>query len=73
MSAIVEGISLALYRFTEYKSSAGADNKDIDTVEFWSSAALPETAIAHGTAIAAGVALLIDPLVTAVSRVLPRW
>lgn len=59
ISAVVEGISLALYRFTRYKSN-GESSKDIESVELWSSGSVPDGAVAHGQAIASGVALARD-------------
>jgi leucyl aminopeptidase len=66
VSAAVEGISLALYRFTNYKSNPNA-GKEIESVALWSSGAIPDGAMAHGEAIAAGVALARD-LVNTISN-----
>jgi leucyl aminopeptidase len=66
ISAAVEGVSLALYRFTTYKSNADS-GKDVDAVELWSSGDIPDGAVEHGEAIAAGVALARD-LVNTISN-----
>ncbi|MGN6697554.1 MAG: leucyl aminopeptidase [Thermomicrobiales bacterium] len=58
LGAIVEGIALALYRFTRYKSTGAA--KEIDAVELWLNGAAPAGAVARGQAIASGVALARD-------------
>ena len=55
----MRGISLALYRFTRYKSS-GESLKEIESVELWSSGSVPDGAVEHGQAIASGVALARD-------------
>lgn len=57
--AVVEGIALALYRFTAYKSNPPG-GKDVTSVELWSTAAISADAVAHGEAIAAGVTLARD-------------
>ena len=60
VGAIVEGIALALYRFTRYKTGAAASPaKDIDAVELWAEGDIAG-AVAHGQGIAAGVALARD-------------
>ncbi|MDQ2788048.1 MAG: leucyl aminopeptidase [Chloroflexota bacterium] len=66
VSAVVEGISLSQYRFARYKSS-GEASKAIESVELWSSGSVPEGAVTHGQAIAAGVALARD-LVNTISN-----
>jgi leucyl aminopeptidase len=59
ISAAVEGILLALYRFTTYKSVA-APGKDVDAIELWSTSAIPEDAVAHGQIVADAVCLARD-------------
>jgi leucyl aminopeptidase len=59
ISAVVEGLTLALYRFAQYKSSNDT-SKDIESVALWSSEPVAEGGVAHGQAIAAGVALARD-------------
>ena len=59
ISAVVEGLTLALYRFAQYKSSNDT-SKDVGSVALWSSGAVTDDAVAHGQAIAAGVALARD-------------
>ena len=68
ISAAVEGLTLALYRFTRYKSASnGEPAKEVGAVELWSSGAVAEDAVAHGQAIAEGVALARD-LVNTISN-----
>lgn len=60
LGAIVEGLSLALYRFDRYKSSAAATpTKAIEAIELWTEGDGGD-AVAHGEAVAAGVALARD-------------
>ncbi len=66
VSAVVEGMTLAQYRFTRYKSDNEA-SKAIASIELWSSGSVPEGAVTHGQAIAAGVALARD-LVNTISN-----
>jgi leucyl aminopeptidase len=65
VSAVVEGLSLALYRFTRYKTDS--PKTEIASVELWSAGSVPEDGVAHGQAIAAGVALARD-LVNTISN-----
>ncbi len=58
LGAIVEGLSLALYRFDRYKSGA-APTKMIEAIEFWADGDA-SAAVAHGEAVAAGVSLARD-------------
>ncbi len=67
ISAAIEGVALALYRFTNYKSDKTGSGKEIDSVAFWSSQAIPPAVVAHGEAVAAGVALARD-LVNTISN-----
>jgi leucyl aminopeptidase len=61
IGAIVEGLSLALYTFTRYKTGAAATPaKAIDAVEVWTEGSDAADAIAHGAAVASGVALARD-------------
>ena len=60
VGAVVEGISLALYRYSTYKSHNDRSRTNVDTVELWSSAAIAQEAIAHGEIVAASVALARD-------------
>ncbi|MDQ6602302.1 MAG: leucyl aminopeptidase [Chloroflexota bacterium] len=66
VSAVVEGLMLAQYRFARYKSD-GESAKAIESIELWSSGSVPDGAVAHGQAIAAGVALARD-LVNTISN-----
>jgi leucyl aminopeptidase len=66
VSAVVEGLSLAQYRFARYKSDGDAA-KGIESVELWSAGSAPADGVAHGQAIAAGVALARD-LVNTISN-----
>ncbi len=60
LGAIVEGIALALYRFTRYKTGAAATPaKAIEAVELWAEGDATD-AVARGVAVAAGVALARD-------------
>ena len=59
VGAAVEGMTLALYRFTTYKSKQES-SKAVETIELWSPGAIPAGAVAHGEAVAAGVALARD-------------
>ena len=59
ISAVVEGLTLALYRFAQYKSSDDT-SKEVESVALWSSGSIADGAVAHGQAIAAGVALARD-------------
>jgi leucyl aminopeptidase len=66
--AIVEGLTLALYRFTRYKSGEDATpKKQVESIELWSSGAISTDAVAHGQAVAAGVELARD-LVNTISN-----
>ena len=67
VGAVVEGISLALYRFTNYKSNQDASERAITSVELWSPDPIPAEVIAHGEAVAAGVILARD-LVNTISN-----
>ncbi len=67
VSAVVEGLTLALYRFARYKSDGEESSKAVASIELWSSGPVPEGAVAHGQAIAAGVALARD-LVNTISN-----
>ena len=62
IQAIVEGVSLALYRFTRYKTGeAASPAKDVEAVELWTDGGADAgEALARGQAIAAGVALTRD-------------
>lgn len=61
IGAIVEGLTLALYRFTRYKSGEGANpKKQVEAIELWSSGAISNDAVVHGQAVAAGVELARD-------------
>ena len=60
VSAAIEGIALALYRFPNYKSTGALPGTAVTSVELWSAATLPEGAVAHGEAVASGVALARD-------------
>lgn len=65
VGAVVEGMTLALYRYTRYKTgAAAAPAKDMDSIELWSTGALPAGAIERGQAIAAGVAIARDAVNT---------
>lgn len=66
VSAIVEGLTLALYRFARYKSGGEAP-KEVESVELWSTGAVAAEAVARGQAIAGGVALARD-LVNTISN-----
>ncbi|MHB8644463.1 MAG: leucyl aminopeptidase [Thermomicrobiales bacterium] len=66
ISAVVEGISLAQYRFARYKSD-GEPAKAVEAVALWSSGSVSDDAVAHGEAVAAGVALARD-LVNTISN-----
>ncbi len=60
IGAIVEGLTLALYRFTRYKTGAAATpTRAVDAIELWG-AGDNAAAVAHGEGIAAGVALARD-------------
>ncbi len=67
ISAIVEGLSLALYSFTRYKSGTAAPKKQIETIEIWASDKKAAAAVTHGEQVAAGVALARD-LVNTISN-----
>ena len=56
--AIVEGLSLALYRFDRYKTGA-APKGAIEAIELWAEGDA-SAAVAHGEAVAAGVSLARD-------------
>ncbi len=58
IGAIVEGLSLALYRFDRYKTGA-APTRAIEAIELWAEDDA-SAAVAHGEAVAAGVALARD-------------
>jgi len=59
--AAVEGMRLALYRFTRYKSAPSEPAKDIDTIELWAAdERLAADAIGRGQAVAEGVAVARD-------------
>ncbi len=58
IGAIVEGLSLALYRFDRYKSGA-APTRAIESIELWADGDA-SAAVAHGEAVAAGVSLARD-------------
>ncbi len=59
--AIVEGLSLALYRFTRYKTGeAATPAKAVAAIELWGAAEVPQDAIERGRAVAGGVALARD-------------
>jgi len=60
VSAAVEGLALALYRFPNYKSTGQLPGVAVGRVELWSTAVLPDGAVAHGEAVASGVALARD-------------
>ena len=59
VQAIVEGVALALYRFTRYKSG-DPPAKEVESVELWGDGGAPEEALRRGQAVAAGVALARD-------------
>jgi leucyl aminopeptidase len=59
LGAIVEGLSLALYRFDRYKSGAATPAKAIEAIELWAEGDA-SAAVAHGEAVAAGVSLARD-------------
>ena len=68
VGAIVEGLTLALYRYTRYKTGeAAAPKKHVASIELWSGGAIPSDAVAHGQAVAAGVELTRD-LVNTISN-----
>jgi leucyl aminopeptidase len=59
--AAVEGLTLALYRFTRYKTGeAATPAKDVATIELWSPGELPPGAVERARAVAGGVALARD-------------
>ena len=61
IGAIVEGLTLALYTFTRYKTGAAATpTKAIEAVEVWTEGGDAADAVAHGAAVASGVALARD-------------
>jgi leucyl aminopeptidase len=60
VSAIVEGVLLALYHFATYKSHQGDPSKEVASVALWSADAIPAGAVEHGQIIAAAVALARD-------------
>ncbi|HEY8602001.1 MAG TPA: leucyl aminopeptidase [Thermomicrobiales bacterium] len=61
IGAIVEGLTLALYQFTRYKTGAATTPaKAIEAVEIWTEGGDTAGAIAHGAAVASGVALARD-------------
>ena len=61
IGAIVEGLTLALYTFTRYKTGAAATPaKAIESIELWTEGGDAASAIAHGEAVASGVALARD-------------
>ncbi|MGI8858468.1 MAG: leucyl aminopeptidase [Thermomicrobiales bacterium] len=60
VSAIVEGIVLALYHFATYKSHKGDPSKEVVSVELWSADMIPPGAVEHGQIVAAAVALARD-------------
>jgi len=61
IGAIVEGLALALYTFTRYKTGAAATPaKAIEAVEVWTEGDDAAAAVAHGAAVASGVALARD-------------
>jgi leucyl aminopeptidase len=61
ISAVVEGLTLALYRFTRYKTGdAATPKKQVEAIELWSSGPISSDAVAHGQAVAAGVELARD-------------
>jgi leucyl aminopeptidase len=60
VSAIVEGMLLALYHFATYKSRADGPGKEVTSIELWSADAIPAGAVEHGQIIAAAVALARD-------------
>jgi len=65
---IVEGLTLALYRYTRYKTGeAASPKKQVEAIELWSTSAISTDAIAHGQAVAAGVELARD-LVNTISN-----
>ncbi len=68
IGAIVEGLTLALYRYTRYKTGeAAAPKKHVASIELWSGGTIPSDAVAHGQAVAAGVELARD-LVNTISN-----
>jgi leucyl aminopeptidase len=68
VGAVVEGLTLALYRYTRYKSGeAAAPKKQVEAIELWSGGAISGDAVAHGQAVAAGVELARD-LVNTISN-----
>ena len=60
VSAIVEGILLALYHFATYKSPLSDPGKEVASVELRSADAIPAGAVEHGQIVAAAVALARD-------------
>ena len=68
VGAIVEGLTLALYRYTRYKTGeAATPKKQVEAIELWSGGAISADAVAHGQAVAAGVELARD-LVNTISN-----
>ena len=61
IGAIVEGLSLALYRFSRYKTGVVATpTKVVEAIELWTEGGDAAGAVEHGEAVASGVALARD-------------